>query len=136
MDIINNPPKVGKHPEIDVQFAKWWLFLNSWGVAAFLLFLSCLGLNEHKHSCAVLSWLLLGWGYAVGRKEFPAFVARLRNEDSSRARVLEGTIWLEHLYKRPHQFFPLFLGVVMLGMLAVWPALNKNWGAYVSFFKL
>lgn len=135
MNIINNPPKIGKHDTIDAQFAKWWLFLNSWGIAAFLLFLSCLGTSEHKHSCAILSCLLLGWGYAVGRKEFPAFVTHLRNEDSSRAKVLEGTIWREHLYKRPHHFFPLFLGVATLGSLAVLPVFNGNWSAYASFFK-
>jgi len=135
MDIIKNPPKVGKHEEIDAQFGRWWFFVNSWGVAAFLLFLSCLGTNEHKHSCAVLSWLLLGWGYAVGRKEFPAFVAHLRNEESPHAKDLEGAIWLEHLYKRLHHFLPLFLGIVTLGVLAVWPTFSGNWCAYLSFFK-
>lgn len=135
MDIINNPPKIGKHDGIDAQFGRWWRFLNGWGVAAFLLFMSCMGTGEHKHACAVLSVILLGWGYAVGRGEFPAFIDHLRHEDSTRAKALEGSIWLEHLYKRPHHFFPLFLGMMTLGSLAVWPAFCRNWSAYLSFFE-
>nr|WP_092279351.1 MULTISPECIES: hypothetical protein [unclassified Duganella] len=83
MDIINNPPKLGKHEALDEQFGRWWRFLNDLGVAVFLLFLSCLGAGENKHLCAVLSGALLGWRYAVGRVMFPSFITHLRNEGST-----------------------------------------------------
>lgn len=135
MDIIDNPPKVGKNQKIDHEFSKWWLFLNSWGVAAFIFFLSCLGLNEHKHSCALLSCILLAWGYVIGQKEFPEIITKLRKKKNPNSKALEKKIWHEHLAMKFLYYIPLFLGIFTLGSLAFWPAFNGRWSVYLSFFN-
>jgi hypothetical protein len=134
MEIINNPPVVGKHPLIDRQFATWWRFLNSWGIAGFLLFLACLGTAEHKYACAMLSLSLLLWGYFVGRKKFPEYIVHLRNENSKRSKMLEKVIFKEHFYKRLHHFVPLILGVSTMGSLSIYPLVSNQYLAYLSFF--
>ncbi|MFY0992956.1 hypothetical protein [Halomonas sp. C05BenzN] len=134
MEITNNPPRVGKAELLDRQFADWWLFLNTWGISAFLLFLACLGTGDHKHFCAVLSSLLLAWGYWEGRECFPHFVRRLRRQRSPEAKALESEIFRDHFFKKLLSYFPFLLGISTLGALLVWPAFNDNWCAYVSFW--
>lgn len=134
MDIISNPPQIGKHHKIDAQFDKWQLFVNKLGAYAFVFFLSCLGTSEHKYLCAALSWLLLAWCYAVGRKKFPVFIVRLRKEGTASAKTLEKSIWSEHLYKKPQHFFPFFLGFSTLGFLAAWPVFSGGCYVYTSLF--
>lgn len=136
MEIINNPPFVGKHPLIDRQFATWWLFLNSWGIAGFLLFLACLGTGHHKYSCAMLSLSLWLWSYFVGWKKFPDYILRLRDENSKRSKTLEKIIFREHFYKKLHHFWPLILGISTLGSLAIYPLVSNQCLTYLSFFPL
>ncbi|MCC9598885.1 MULTISPECIES: hypothetical protein [unclassified Rubrivivax] len=134
MEITNNPPRFGKAELLDHQFGDWWLFLNTWGTSAFLLFLACLGTGEHKHFCALLSSLLLGWGYWAGRKRFPLFIRRLRRQRSAEAKALESEIFRDHFFKKLLTYFPLILGIATLGALLAWPAFNSDWCAYVSFW--
>ena len=117
MEIPNNPPRVGKAKLLDRQFAKWWSFLNAWGISAFLLFLACLGTGEHKHSCAVLSSLLLAWGYWIGTVHFPHFIRRLRDLNAFDAKALENAIFHDHITKKLLSYFPFFLGT--LSMIAL-----------------
>lgn len=135
MEIPNRPPVVGKTELLDKQFGDWWLFLNTWGTSAFLLFLACLGTGDHRHTSAVFSTMLLLWGYWVGRHRFPAFVNRLRETPTKENRRLEGEIFWDHFLKNPLAYFPLLLGVGTLSSLLVWPALVGNFRAYVFFWQ-
>jgi protein-S-isoprenylcysteine O-methyltransferase Ste14 len=130
-----NAPKVGKAELLDQQFGAWWVVLNSIGVFSFGLFLACLGVNEHKHNCAVLSLFLVAWLYGVGRKKFPSFVTKLRSQESEEATVLEKGIWSDHLsfFKSFVTHFPMWLGLSCLGALAIHPVL---WGQYDKYLYI
>ena len=135
MEVVNNPPRIHKGNLLDRQFGNWWLFLNTCGVSAFLLFLACLGAGEHKHLCALLSSLLMGWVYWTGRNRFPLFIERLRQQNSTASKALEKEIFRDHFFKRLVNYFPFMFGVSTLCILVMWPALRGDWYAYVSFIQ-
>jgi len=134
MEIENHPPVVGKADLLDKQFADWWLFLNTWGTAAFLLFLACLGTGDHKHTSALLSSALLGWGYWAARHRFPTFISRLREDRSKDSKRLENEIFRDHFWKKLFAYFPFLLGFTSLSSLLIWPALVGNYRAYIQFW--
>jgi hypothetical protein len=136
MDFPNNPPKVGKTELLDNQFADWWLFLNTWGISAFVLFLGSLGAGEHKYFCAILSSALLGWGYWVARGRFPSFIIRLRKGMLPQAKNLEKEIFRDHFFKRLLEYFPFLLGMSTIGTLSIWPLVTGNWRLYFLFWPL
>ncbi|PRC94419.1 hypothetical protein [Solimicrobium silvestre] len=135
MEIPKNPPKIGKHEQIDKEFGVWWWFLNTWGTASFLLFLACLGTGEYRHTCALISSILLTWSYFFGLSAFPPFINRLRSQSTEAAKTLEKKIFFEHFVKRPFDFLPLLIGCATLGSIAFLPAFYGRWYLYVSILN-
>lgn len=133
MQIPDHPPAIGKAREIDAQFGVWWKFLNSLGVAAFLMFTQCIGLNEWRYLSAIMSGLLVIWGYAYGTRYFPTFVRHLRSQKIAQAKSLEAALWKDYFYRRPWAYFPMFLGFSTLFGLAVFPVFSGNLSAYIPF---
>lgn len=133
MQIPDNPPAVGKSETLDIQFGAWWKFLNGLGVAAFLMFTQCVGLNEWRHLGATLSCVLIVWAYAYGTRYFPPFVRHLRRKNTKASRSLESALWKDYLYRRPWAYLPMYIGIFTLFGLAISPALEQNWGAYVPY---
>ena len=131
-----NPPALGKADLLDKEFGAWWVALNSLGVVSFGMFLACLGLNEHKHNCAVLCLLLVAWLYGAGRKKFPSFVFRLRGKKTSDAAAFEKEIWSDHLpfFKSFVTHFPMWLGLTSLLSLALYPMFWGQWNKYLYVF--
>jgi len=131
-----NPPAVGKAELLDKEFGAWWVALNSLGVVSFGMFLTCLGLNEHKHNCAVLCLLLVAWLYCAGRQKFPSFVSRLRGKQTSDAAAFEKEIFSDHLplFKSFITYFPMWLGLTSLLSLALYPIFWRQWNKYLYIF--
>jgi hypothetical protein len=136
MEIANNPPKAGKADLLDQQFGDWWLFLNTWGTTGFLFFLACLGTGDYMHFTALLSSMLLLWGYWLSNHRFPKFIKGLRKNKISGAKKLEKLIFRDHFLKKTLSYFPFYLGIGSLGTLLIWPAIKQNWEAYVPFLPL
>lgn len=129
MDIPDNPPTIGKSQLLDNQFGVWWKFLNSLGVASFLMFTQCVGLAEWRYPAALLGCVLVMWGYCYGMRYFPPFVRHLRNQGSGAARNLESAVWRDYLFRKPWAYVPMYVGVFTLFGLAATPAINRDWHA-------
>ncbi|MGL5631306.1 MAG: hypothetical protein ACRDD3_03005 [Azovibrio sp.] len=128
-----NPPVLGKASLLDKEFGAWWVVLNSLGVFSFGMFLACLGLNEHKHNCAVLCLLFVLWFYWAVHKKFPLFVSRLRAKKTSGAAALEKEIWAGYFpfLKSFVTHFPMWLGLSSLLSLALYLLFLGQWNRYV-----